>query len=284
MLKQRILTALIIIPLILAAIYLLPADYFPWVAGIITVLGAWEWTALCGFKYTISRVIYMGVLIGIFLLISLFPVVTLFKIHIVSGAALAFWLYSILWLVRYQRQVKIIHLNRFVFGMVGFFILIPFWLGISILQSLDQQYQIYFAHQLISSKPHILLFVIIIVALADTGAYFAGRKWGKRKLASRISPGKTWEGLIGALVTVGFFTPVLANLLHIDKFGIVKLSLIVFVTVIAAVLGDLFESFVKRLTGVKDSGTVLPGHGGILDRIDSYTAAIPIFMAGYFLL
>jgi phosphatidate cytidylyltransferase len=189
----------------------------------------------------------------------------------------------VVWLIRYQRQVKIIYLNRYVFAFIGILILIPFWFGLGVLH-VEQAYQFYLAKELGLSRPHILLFIICIVALADTSAYFIGKKWGKRQLASRISPGKTWEGLIGALITVGFFTPILANIFNIDKFNIIQLSILVFITVIASVLGDLFESFSKRLAGVKDSGTILPGHGGVFDRIDGYTAAVPIFMIGYFLL
>jgi len=283
MLKKRILTALVLIPLVLAAIYLLPPWLFSVAVGLVVVLAGWEWAALCGFKSKQSRVIYIAVLISIFLSMSFIPESVLVTISIVSGAAIGWWLWSLLWLIRYQRRIKIIHRNRFAFALNGIFVLIPFWFGLGILD-VEQAYQFYLAKTYGLTKPQLLLFLISIIALADTSAYFIGKKWGKRRLASRISPGKTWEGFAGSLITVGFFTPILAHVLHIDKFDIIRLSILVFVTVIASVLGDLFESLVKRLAGVKDSGTLLPGHGGILDRIDSYTAAVPIFMAGYFFL
>ena len=128
--------------------------------------------------------------------------------------------------------------------------------------------------------PYALLFILLWVWAADTGAYFAGRAMGKHKLAPLVSPGKTIEGLIGGvvlalLVVAGVFA---AGLLEAN---LVPLMAVALMTVLASALGDLFESMVKRQRGFKDSGTILPGHGGMLDRIDSVTAAMPIALAGF---
>jgi len=294
MLKQRILTALVIIPLIFAVIYWIHPVYFPWAVGILVSIAAWEWTGLSAFKHGLSRLLYIVGLWILFLLIGEIPVnfncsvpapgcIFVDQIAVVGGIGAAWWLFAVVWLLRYQRHTKEIRIVRFPFALIGVVILIPFWFSLFILY-LEQTYQFVLSDQYGLPRPQILLFLISIIALADTSAYFVGKKWGKRKLASRISPGKTWEGLIGAFIIVGLFTPLLAAVMNIDKFPLWKLAILVFITIIAALLGDLFESLVKRLAGVKDSGKILPGHGGILDRIDSYTAAVPIFMMGYFLL
>ena len=125
----------------------------------------------------------------------------------------------------------------------------------------------------------LLLFLLVLIWIADSGAYFAGSRWGKRKLAPAISPGKSWEGVYGALLGA-LLCGVLLAWYYQDSAGAVWLIPVCILTVIMSVVGDLFESVLKRKMGMKDSGTLLPGHGGVLDRIDSLTAAAPVFMLG----
>lgn len=294
MLKTRILTALVIIPIILAAIYWVPYQYFPYFVGIVVSIAGWEWAGLSGFTSKITRGIYVAILWVLFIAIDLLPInqecttiepECLFanQAAIVGLIAVGWWMWAIVWILQYQRRIKVFHRVPIAFAMIGILVLIPFWFGLTML-NMEQAYQFAVAERFNLSRSHILLFIISIVALADTAAYFVGRKWGKRKLASNVSPGKTWEGLIGALIIVGFFAPFLASIFGIHHITLFKLAILVLLVVIFALVGDLFESLIKRLAGVKDSGTILPGHGGILDRIDSYTAAIPIFMLAYFLL
>ena len=125
----------------------------------------------------------------------------------------------------------------------------------------------------------LIMIVVLIVAFADIGAYFSGRAFGKHKLATNVSPKKTWEGLVGGVVANLIFVAVLLVTLNVDH-GPMLLGLVM-ITVLASVLGDLLESMVKRHRGIKDSGNILPGHGGILDRLDSLTAALPVFTLVY---
>jgi phosphatidate cytidylyltransferase len=127
----------------------------------------------------------------------------------------------------------------------------------------------------------ILLFVLAVIVVADTAAFFTGRRWGKTKLAPALSPGKTREGLFGALAATGLLGTLGAWLLRIDLVMWPYFVALVWITTLLSVTGDLFESLLKREAGVKDSGTLLPGHGGVLDRIDSLTAGAPAFALGF---
>lgn len=157
-------------------------------------------------------------------------------------------------------------------AMMGFFVLFPTWRGLIDLQVLRH-------------GPLIVLYVMCLVWVADTGAYFAGRRWGTgtRKLAPTVSPGKSIAGLIGGLVLTLVLALWVSYDVHLSPIQIVYLIFLTLLTALASVLGDLLESMVKRYRGVKDSGAILPGHGGILDRIDSLTAALPVFAFGWYL-
>ena len=281
MLKKRVITAIVLILLILLSIYYLPTRYFTLVAGVFTLIGAWEWTALCGFTSKLTRSLYLVLLVVLFTSISILP--SNIAIPAVSGIAIGWWMWALVWILRYQYQPHLLHRRKLALGLIGIFILLPFWFGLVTLH-LHQSIQLTAAALFNTPKQHILLFIISLVVLADTAAYFVGRRWGKHKLAERVSPGKTWEGLLGAVLVILILVEPLALLFGIDKFTRVELFGVALVIIYVSLIGDLFESVIKRLAGVKDSGNILPGHGGVLDRIDSYTAAIPIFVAMYFLL
>ncbi|MFI4955185.1 MAG: phosphatidate cytidylyltransferase, partial [Gammaproteobacteria bacterium] len=208
MLKQRIITAIFLLGLLYAVIYLLPIRYFSWAVGVVVLLGAWEWAALSGLKNPILRIGYLLLFVFLYFMINQLPVYDAIKM--MSGMAVLWWMWSIVWLLRFQRQVQIIQRNTYVFSMIGILVLLPFWYAIVMLnleQTLNPQ------------AGQVLLLVIILVALADTSAYFFGKSFGKHKLASRISPGKSWEGLFGAVFTVTFLVWPLANILNVHAFN-----------------------------------------------------------------
>jgi phosphatidate cytidylyltransferase len=178
--------------------------------------------------------------------------------------ALLFWAIAApLWLFRGWRATQPLLL-----GVVGWIVLVPAWLAIVFLQR----------------SAALLLAVVLAVWIADIAAYFAGRRFGRRKLAPQISPGKTWEGVIGAFVAVLIYGLVASFLLQPAANAYDRIVLLIFFVALTVlgIVGDLFESWIKRGAGAKDSGNLLPGHGGVLDRVDSLTSALP-FAALYFL-
>lgn len=273
MLKQRIVTGIVLAVLLLLVIYVLPRPLFTIAIGAVVMLGAWEWTMLSNLRAKNKRIGYLALIAVLFLLMMLMPMHQ--SIVVVSTISIVWWLCAAIGILRFQRKTQTFPRNTEVLNLIGLLVLLPFWFSVVMLNSGSVIYD--------AANP-VLLFAIILIALADTSAYFAGRQWGKHKLASNVSPGKTWEGLLGAVLAVTVVVIPLAKVLGITALSQMDLLLLAFITVIAALVGDLFESVIKRIANVKDSGRLLPGHGGVLDRIDAYTAAVPIFMAVYFVL
>jgi phosphatidate cytidylyltransferase len=274
-LYKRIATALALIPPVVWGVLTLPTGTLALLMGAVVALGAWEWAALMGFSAAIARAGYV-ILVGMAMLAtwgSLTDSATLvFSLLVCAVVAWALglfvvWRYPVLPLWWRGRPVQ---------AVAGLLVLVPAWAALVALHGgwLPQ----------VSGGPRYALFLLALVWVADTAAFFAGRRWGSHRLAPRVSPGKTWEGLWGA----GIATVVIAALgawwlgLGAQRWGIF-VGLCV-ATLLSSVLGDLLESVVKRSQGVKDSGMLLPGHGGVLDRIDSLTAASPVFVLGLVLL
>jgi phosphatidate cytidylyltransferase len=267
MLATRILTAAVLIPLVLAALFLLPPRTFGVVLLAIVLVAAHEWARLAGFART-SWLTFVGgtAVCGLVLLFGVPgsdrgwpPVVVL----AVCGAATAFWvIVAPPWIaLRWPAR------SPFALAVVGWIVLIGVWLALVELQV---------------RSPWLVLAAMAIVWVADTAAYFAGRAFGQRKLAPQVSPGKTWEGLYGGLIAVAIYAlalvPLAARAGFRQPVDIASVTLwVAFAAALAAisVVGDLFESLLKRHAGVKDSGHVLPGHGGVLDRADALLAAMP---------
>ena len=265
MLKQRIITALILGSLIVGGILFLPATGFGLLLLVIVVLSAWEWSALIGLSRP-YRLAYCAGLTGLVILSWVLLQSGAFTGTILALAGV-YWCCAVAWLKRYNSEPK--HRNSmFIWQLSGAVILVVPWVALMDLRSTP------------AFGPAYVLFLMVMVWIADSGAYFAGRRWGRRKLAPYISPGKTWEGAAGAAIATLFFSVAGLALLKLETTHWLLFILVCMLTVIFSIVGDLFESMSKRQHGVKDSGSLLPGHGGILDRVDSLTAAAPIFVLG----
>jgi phosphatidate cytidylyltransferase len=272
MLKQRLITALILIPVFVLLLLKLPPRAFNELIIAFVVVGAWEWAGLMGLKKKSARIFYSIIVLA--LLIGLVSLAQYISAILVSSVA--FWLLALLLVLLYPAASGLWGKSYLVRAVMGFFVLIPTFFALQFLHNTEM-----FG---INRGPYILLFLFILIWGADSGAYFAGKKWGKTKLAPRVSPGKTWQGLLGAIGVTLILTPLFYYLFPAPQPQAWMLLVLTLLTVLFSVLGDLFESMLKRNVGIKDSGTLIPGHGGLLDRIDSLTAAAPLFALGCLLL
>jgi phosphatidate cytidylyltransferase len=258
-LSQRIATAVALIALVLAADFFLST--FTWGLLILVpiVLGAAEWAALAGFTRA-GGWMFIAVVLASCACLALSgagsgiePAVGFATL----GIATAFWfIIAPIWLFRGWRVRAPLAL-----AVTGWVALVPCWYGAVVLHR----------------NPALLLALLAVVWIADSAAFFAGRRFGRRKLAPAISPGKTWEGVGGAFVAVLLYALLLQQVALPEEAGLRGVAVFVLVSLmtVLGIVGDLFESWMKRQAGVKDSGTLLPGHGGVLDRIDALTAAAP---------
>lgn len=267
MLKQRVITAIVLTAVFLTALFVLSADYFPAFIGLVVLIGAWEWAKLSSFTQTVARsfyVVFIGViLLGLGYLTGLFSgehslVSTSVQPVLVVGCA--WWALALLLIQGYPSSA-ILWGNPWLRLLMGIVVLVPTWLAL-----------VYIRQQPLGDW--LVILMVGIVAAADIGGYFAGRRFGKRKLAFAVSPGKTIEGFLGGLLLNIVLAVVVA---YLSGSRFLPLLAVVVPTSLVSVLGDLLESMVKRHAGLKDSGVILPGHGGILDRVDSITAAAPVF-------
>ena len=261
MLKQRIITALILLPIALCGFFLLQGAGFALFIGAVVCLGAWEWARLAGLEAQPQRVAY-AVVVGLLLYGAwLLPAVAPWLL----AAAVLWWLAATLLVLNYP------HSSRYWGGLpgkllIGLLILLPAWQGLVLLK---QQWP--------QQANALIIAVMVLVWGADIGAYFAGKAFGKRKLAPRVSPGKSWEGFFGGLLLSLLITLAVGLQQGWQLSGLLLALGGAALVVAVSVIGDLTESMFKRQSGIKDSSNLLPGHGGVLDRIDSLTAAIPLF-------
>lgn len=261
MLKTRILTTLVLLPLLIAAVLLLPIHYFAVLLAALIALAAWEWTAFLGLMQVWAKGLYVLAVLGcLWLVLFVHPAIVLaFGFYYWCWMTLTVWLYN--------RDKPAYGLQSTVGrAIAGVLLFVLAWVAILWLRTLTQ----YGAYS--------VLFGVLLVVAADTGGYFIGRRFGRRPLASRVSPKKSWAGFWGGLgvaVMVGVIGSFCFPLLNWDS-RIVLWS-ISLVTAAFSVVGDLTISVLKRQTGVKDTGNILPGHGGLLDRVDSLFAGMLIF-------
>ena len=259
MLKQRIITALILAPLALCGFFLLEGGSFALFIGAVVVLGGWEWARLSGFEAQSSRILYAVVVAALLFLLYLLPDLAPWLLV----AALIWWLMAT-WLVLTFPESSAHWASAICKLVIGLLILLPAWQGLVLIKQMPL-------------GNWLILSVMILVWGADIGAYFSGKAFGKRKLAPKVSPGKSWEGLYGGLAACLLITAVVGVYRGWSLGEIIFALVSAAIVVLISVVGDLTESMFKRKSGVKDSSNLLPGHGGVLDRIDSLTAAIPVF-------
>ena len=283
MLKQRIITALILAPAAIWAIFYLSLINFAAVMLVVMAIGAWEWGPLMGCaskRYRIAFVSITSILIAslwhFFPLEQLWqaPKLLIEQANIVLWLAVAWWLLSAGLTFVYPRCSAFWSSHRSVRGLFGWLTLVPTWLAFMVLRTSEYQVDRYHGAQL-------LMFLFLMVWSADVGAYFVGKSIGKRKLLPNVSPGKTLEGFLGGVI---FACIMVAIAGYFIDWTMAQYRIVIPVTILIttiSVLGDLNESMFKRQAGVKDSGTILPGHGGVLDRIDSLTATAPIYALCY---
>lgn len=263
MFKERLVTALVLAPLALGAVFMLPLEPFSLLMAMLTLIGGWEWSNLALIRRT-HRSLFV---LSLVLLLA----VTHYFIEFVEipllVVAFVFWGFALSRVGRYPKTTGIgCTASKLI---IGYLVLIPSWVA------------------MVGMKAHpqgnLLIFMLFLLVWgADIGAYFTGKRFGRNKLIPKVSPGKTREGVLGGLavcVMVGIGFSITSKL---DAVAATSLLLLALVTGMVSVLGDLFESMFKRERGIKDSGRILPGHGGILDRIDSLTAAAPIFLLGHY--
>ena len=262
MLKQRVLTALLLGIVVLGMVIWAPVWLFSLFVACFTLYGAWEWSNFCRIRHE-KRLVYVGVGALIISMIALLGIDLLETgILLLAGG---FWLLAIVMVLRYPEGLRWSACGPKLF--IGMWVLIPAWLALTNIKALP--------------NGELLIFLLLFLVWgADTGAYFTGRAFGKQKLMPKVSPGKTLEGVYGGLVVCVVIAFIYAFFQELSLTSTVFLILLSVLIAVASVLGDLFESMFKRERGIKDSGTLLPGHGGILDRIDSITAAAPIFLIG----
>lgn len=282
MLKQRLLTALILIPLALYCVFAVSLNTFAWVMAAVITAGAWEWAPLMGLRRMRSKLAYTAsVALMLIALIVWVPaqliwqhgqLAPVYYATVVVGGA--WWILATFLTIHYPNSRRLWSRTRSIVGLFGYLTLIPAFVGLLAVRSLNYDSQPLFGG-------FALLFVLLLVWAADVGAFFAGVRYGRKKLMPAVSPGKTMEGLIGGIALAFVVMMVVSHWLQVpaDQFNGYYLTGLC--TVVASVFGDLNESMFKRCAGVKDSGSLLPGHGGILDRIDSLTAALPVFTLAY---
>jgi phosphatidate cytidylyltransferase len=256
-------TAVVLGAVLLAIILWLPPVATVAALTALVVAGGWEWSAFLRLKSVTGRFAYVVVLVVLLALVWRVSVAPEMR-EVILAAAVIWWLMAFLWIAFAPRRV-----SAWSAGLAGILALVPSWLALVHLRL---------------SPPHgadWVLFALLLVWVADIGAFFVGRRFGRIRLAPEVSPGKTWEGALGGLAA--------SALVAVGGAAWFRVALVPFLPLCLAavgfsIVGDLTESLLKRFAGIKDSGSMLPGHGGVMDRIDSLTGAAPVLLLGLTLL
>ena len=274
MLIQRILTAIVLIPLVIIALFFAPLSIFSYLIITVCALAAWEWSNFLGMVKKTQKATFMVLIIILLVLLYLIPIDLSLKGKLftyIICLSIVWWLIALLLVVSYPKSAKYWSKSILIKLLFALFTLIPFYISMLELRSINYDIDRY-------TGAVWLLYVFVLVWATDTGAYFAGRAIGKHKLAVKVSPGKTIEGFIGG-VSLAILVCLLVYLTGYFAISFINFLISSLLAILVSVLGDLTESMFKREAGIKDSGNLIPGHGGILDRIDSLTAAVPVFTA-----
>ena len=253
MFVTRALTVLIALPLFVAALLFLPNRIWGLVLLPVLFLGGLEWGTLAGYSTTARR-LFAGFCVLSALGLLFFGATLELPLYVASAL---FWVFVAPWWIHGHWRIS----DARVLALVGWIALVPMWLALTRLQA----------------TPASLLIVLGVIWIADTAAYLAGRQWGRHKLAPQVSPGKSWEGVAGAAFAVALYYAILWFIVRPWHGPFAVAAALLFAALLAlSIVGDLFESWLKRQAGVKDSGQLLPGHGGILDRVDGLTSTLPV--------
>ncbi|TFG82955.1 MAG: phosphatidate cytidylyltransferase [Chromatiales bacterium] len=255
-LRQRVLTAVPLLIGLLLLLFAAPVWVVIAVSTVLMLLGAWEWSAFVGWQLPLARGGYVAA-VAVLMAGIAWLVPGKVGLPVVLWIALLWWLFAFFWILRFPIPVP-----PGIAAIAGLFVLVPAWLSMIAILRVPQQ------------GPGLLLLALCIVFAADVGAYFTGRRFGRIKLAPRVSPGKTWEGLIGGVLFAGLVAAGGSTVLGLPIAFMAPIGLGI---AALSVVGDLTVSMFKRSVGLKDSGQLIPGHGGVLDRLDSVTAALPTF-------
>ena len=285
MLFHRVITAVILIPLVVWAVFKMPVDYFSLVFALLMLVGAWEWANLIQLNSIIKRILFLIVLMLPMLFVQFWTQIleiaaqTTEKHTIRDYSGLIewlvvppvlFWLLMMILIRKVPEHMLSLQLKPFQKVFLGIFLLNAAWMCFTRLKILH--------------GAEMTLYFLILIWSADIAAYFVGKKYGKTKLAPEISPGKTIAGMYGALASAVICAIALGLIFQFNIIFIMDFILLSVLTVLISIYGDLFFSLAKRQRGVKDSGVLFPGHGGVLDRLDSLIAAAPFFYAGLYLI
>ena len=273
MFKRRVISAIALVLGLLALLFNLNPLNFSLIVALIVLLAGWEWGNLMGLESKRHKFSYIALLALTIataaLSLDLFGTLNISLGQTLCLIASVLWAVVFLWIQGYPSSA-ILWSPRPILGLLGLALLTVTWVAIALI-----------IHQ--PHGPWLLLFAFAVVALADVGGYVAGNLFGKHKLAPLVSPGKTWEGFFGGIFLQCILIASMASFMP-EKITTVMLVALVIPVSLYSVLGDLFESMIKRHSGVKDSGNILPGHGGVLDRIDGLIAALPLFALLFLLL
>jgi phosphatidate cytidylyltransferase len=264
MLRQRVVTAVLFGIALLIVLLWLPTRIAIGVFALTVLIGAWEWSAMARLASTATRIAYVCVValaMGLVWHLS----VRDSQLEVLLWITVGWWLLAFLWVTLAPGRHA-----RVTVAISGLLVLVPAWVAIvhlflQAVRGID------------APGSQLVLFLLLLVWAADIGAFFAGRKFGRLKLAPRVSPAKTWEGVLGGVAAAAIVAAVGAWWFNLPRIAFLSLCLAV---TLMSVVGDLTESMFKRFAGLKDSGAIFPGHGGVLDRIDSVTAAAPVFLLG----
>ena len=275
-LKTRVITALLMLVVLCVATALSTPFQFALFISAVLLVGILEWTGLMGLKSWSSRLLYLILFGAVMLMVAFLAEMTAGSLVLkrsvvlsITGAGVVFWLLAFS-LIRHfpEQQSRWEGVPRT--ALMGFLTLLPTWIALIQLKYLNPQ-------------GYLVLALVALVSIADIGAYFTGRAWGRAKLAPKLSPGKSWAGFWGGLASsfalaLLLLYPLQMSVENLDMLRVLGFLAVAIVVAVFSVLGDLFESMLKRSQGLKDSGKALPGHGGVLDRIDSLTSAAPVFV------
>ncbi|MBQ1782640.1 MAG: phosphatidate cytidylyltransferase [Gammaproteobacteria bacterium] len=279
MLWQRVVTALALIPLVIGGLFFLAPVYLGLVMVVVIAIGGWEWARLACKPTRVQQGLFAACFATLTLVVLSVggvlddPAQLMAKLLPLWQLSALWWLVAVIGVLIFPRGRRLWR-HRTALTLAGLFTLIPFSAALVAIAAFEHDSQLHLG-------PKLLLATMVVVWCADSGAYFAGRRFGKRKLSPAVSPGKTWEGFFGgmaAALAAAMVAVVVLNLPMADGWPFVGAAC---AAAVISVFGDLSESMFKRMAGIKDSGRILPGHGGLLDRVDSLCAALPLFALCY---